>query len=238
MNTLLILACRANNPEFISYLIKNGIDPLIKNKYGNTCLHFCTYANSFTCAGLVLSTLESNREYEKIKQILTTKNQIGDTPLHIAAENNLDTISILFFSYLIRNNIKLEMIKNSSGLTPLQLAIKNHNYKIAINYINYLDLNISELLELKNLNISKEFDDFIYCYDSGLLKENDVYINEKISNIKYHIQQRDTIPKNDEKKFLKEIEIFNGINYNDLNDGIIFKSYDFLILKNIINVIY
>ena len=69
MNTLLILACRANNPEIISTLINNGISPLIKNKYGSNCLHICAYRNSFSCVGVVLSKLESLNEKNKIKEI-------------------------------------------------------------------------------------------------------------------------------------------------------------------------
>ena len=228
MNTLLILSCRANNPELISMLINNGIDPLIKNKFGNTCLHISTYINSFTCAGIILSKLESNNEFEKIEQILNIKNHFGNTPLHIAAENNLEEITILFISYLIRNNIKLKMEKNSAGLTPLQLSIKNHNYKIAIFYIKYLDLNTSEILKLKNINISKEVDDFRNCYDSGLLIEYEKYYNEKVSNIKYFIKQRNTAPKKEKENYLEEIKILKGINYNIMNKNILIKSYDFL----------
>ena len=69
MNTLLILACRANNTEIISTLINNGISPLIKNKYGSNCLHICAYRNSFSCVGVVLSKLESLNEKNKIKEI-------------------------------------------------------------------------------------------------------------------------------------------------------------------------
>jgi ankyrin repeat protein len=109
-----------------------GINPLIKNKNGNTCLHICAYCNNYACAGIILSKLEALNEKNKIVEILCAKNKIGDTPLHISSENNLENISLLFISYLMRNNIKLEMIKNSSGLNPLQLSIKNHNYKLKI----------------------------------------------------------------------------------------------------------
>ena len=64
------------------------------------------------------------------------------------------------------------MIKNNAGLTPLQLSIKKHNYKITLMYIKYLNLNINDLLDLENMNINKEFDDFMYSYDSGILNEN------------------------------------------------------------------
>ena len=141
MNTLLFLACRANNPEIISTLISNGIDPLIQNKDGLTCLHISTYLNHYCCAGIILSNYEALNEPKKIEQILSIKDKLGSTVLHIAAEENYEEISLLFISYLIRNNIRLEMLKNNSGLTPLQLVIKNHNYKIALMYIKYLNLN-------------------------------------------------------------------------------------------------
>ena len=73
MNTLLTLACFGNNPEITSILLKNGINPLIKNVNGFNCLHMCVYRNSYNCAGLVLSRLEEFEEYEKIIKILTEK---------------------------------------------------------------------------------------------------------------------------------------------------------------------
>ena len=81
------------------------------------------------------------------------------------------------------------MIKNSAGLNPLQLSIKNHNYKIALIYIQYLKLNINEILEIKNLSIEKEFDDFIFCYDSGFLRENERFIDAKFKGIEYFISK-------------------------------------------------
>ena len=171
MNTLLILACKANNPEFISTLINVGIDPLIKNKYGFNCLHISTYYNSFPCAGLVLSKLEAFGQIEKIKILLSSKDNEGDTPLHISVKSNLENIFFLYISFLIRNNIILEKIKNSAGLNILQLAIKMHNYKMALIIIKYLNLEYLDILEEKNTSILNEFEDFIYDYDSGVLKK-------------------------------------------------------------------
>ena len=141
MNNLLNIACLANNIEIIPTLLNNGINPLIKNIDGFNCLHICAYLNNYCCAGLILSNLEDEKDNKKIKEILTMKNNDYETPLHIAIERNHEDISLLFISFLLRNDIKLEMVKNSNGLTPLQLAIKNHNYKIALIYIKYLNLN-------------------------------------------------------------------------------------------------
>ena len=99
MNTLLILACKVNNPDFISTLINSGIDPLIRNKYGFNCLHISSYYNTFSCAGLVLSKLEAFGQVEKIKIILSSKNNEGETPLHIAVKLNLENIFSFIFLF-------------------------------------------------------------------------------------------------------------------------------------------
>ena len=227
MNSLLILACRAENTEIISFLINNGIDPLMKNKFGFNCLHVCAFRNNFCSAGIVLSKLESFEEKEKIEKILISKNNFGETPLHIAIKNNFDNLSLLFISFLIRNEIKIEMIKNKEGLNPVQFAIKNHNYKIALMYIKYLNLNIEDILELNNLNISKEFEDFNYSYDSGLLKEIENFVEKKIENIYYFKEQKEKIPKKINENF-KEFEFLKNVNYNEFNLGIKIKSFEFL----------
>ena len=211
MNTLLILACKSDNPEIISILISNGIDPLIKNKNGNNCLHICAYRNNISCAGLILSKLESILEKDKIEKILTTKNEFGDTPLHIAAEYNFDNLELNFISFLMRNNIKINMIKNSAGLSPIQLSIKKHNYKITLLFIKYLNLNISDILNLKNMNITKEFDDFIYCYDSGILREDEKILEQKFENINYYISEKKVIQKQYEKLYDEDFNLFKKL---------------------------
>ena len=227
MNTLLILACRMENTEIISYLISNGINPLIKNKFGYNCLHICAFRNNYCSAGIVLSKLEAHNQKEKIKNILISKDNFGETPLHIAIKNNFENLSLLFISFLIKNNIKIEIVKNKDGLNPIQLAIKKHHYKIALMYIKYLNLNIEDILDLNNLNISKEYEDFTYCYDTGLLKEMEIFIDEKFKNIFYFKHEKEKIEKN----FLeetKELEMFEDINYNDFNEGIKIKSFEFI----------
>ena len=228
MNTLLILACKSNNPEIIPILMSNGIDPLIKNKNGNNCLHICAYRNNISCAGLVLSKLESLLEKEKIEKILITKNEYGDTPLHIAAEYNFYNLILNFISFLIRNDIKINQIKNSAGLTPIQLAIKKHNYKISLLLIKYLDLNINDILNLKNMSITKEFDDFIYCYDAGIIREDEKIIEQKLKNINYYSSEKNEIQTKYKYLYDEDFNFFKNLNYNDFNRNIKVKSFEFL----------
>ena len=224
MDTLLINSCRAGNVQILSTLINNGINPLIKNKQGNNCLHICAYKNSFSCSGVILSKLEKN----EIEEILNCKNDIGTTPLHIAAENNFENLSHLFISFLIKNGIQLQLIKNNAGLTPLQLAIKKHNYKIALIYIKYLDLNISDLLMLKNLNIENEYDDFMYSYDSGLLNEYEKEIDDKFKNINYYKNEQNTFPEEYKKQISTQIKFIKDGNISIHDEMPKYKSYDFL----------
>ena len=228
MDTLLIVACRAENDEIISTLINNGIDPLIKNKYGNNCLHICAYRNSFSCAGIVLSKLESNEEKNRIEEILNCKNDDGDTPLHIGCEYNFENLILLFVSFLMRSDIKIQLIKNNAGLTPLQLSIKKHNYKIALIFLKYLDLNISDILDLRNLNINKEFDDFTFAFDSGLLREHENEINEKFNNIKYYIKEKESYPFENKKDLLTQVKFIRDGNINIHDESPKYKSYEFL----------
>ena len=228
MNNLLNLACLANNPEAIPILLNIGINPLIKNRDGYNCLHICAYLNNYCCAGIILSKYEDLEKPEKIIEILTTKNKNDETALHIAIEKGNEDISLLFISYLLRNNIKLEMLKNSNGLTPLQLAIKNHNYKIALMYIKYLNLNYSQILETKNISIEKNFNDFIFCYDSGLLKKDEKIIEEKFSNINFYKKQKESFPEKYKSEFKEEFELLKNFNYNNINGGVKYKSYEFI----------
>ena len=74
---------------------------------GNTYLHISVYQNNYAYAGIIMSKLETLKEKNKIIQILTIKNKNGDSPLHISSEYNLENITLLFISYLIRNDIRL-----------------------------------------------------------------------------------------------------------------------------------
>ena len=231
MNTLLILACIGNNIEIINLLINVGVDPLIKNKDGNTCLHICVYNKNYECAGIILSKIESLKDKNKIIQILSSKNNSGETPLHISSDYNQENFVLLFISYFIRNDIKFEMIKNNAGLNPLQLSIKKHNYNIALIYINFLNFNISDILEIKNLAIEKEFDDFIYCYDSGFLREYEKFIEEKFKGIDYFISQNLTIPDKFKENNKEEYEVLKNMTYNDFYKNIKLKSFESLFVS-------
>ena len=99
---------------------------------------------------------------------------------------------------------------------------------IYLNQYNVSLLLVKEILENKNRNIKKNFDDFIFCYDSGLLRDDEKLIEEKILNIDYYKAQKESIPQEYKSKFEGENKIFKNINYNEINEGIKYKSYEFL----------
>ena len=213
MNNLLMLACKSENIEIIKYLIRLGIDPLTKNKYGNTCLHLSTYHNNFCCVGTILSYYEALNEQNKIKEILNIQNDDGDTVLHIAAKYNYINLTLLFISYQIRNNIKINFTKNNSGLTPIQLAIKNHNFTIPLIYIKFYELDYSSLLSLKNLEIEDELESFLYSYDSKFLDNEKEMIEEKFKGISYFKNEKEHADF-DSKKIDEELKEYKSYNYD------------------------
>ena len=237
MNTLLYLACKSNNEDIIQTLINCGINPLIQNKYGLTCLHICAYLNNYSCAGLILSKFESYENFDKLNQILTIKDFSGNTVLHIATEEGNEDFIFLIVNYLIRNDIKLELVNNNLGLTPLQLAIKLHNYNIALIFIKYLNIEYNIFSKNENKAIEENHKDFMYCYNWGLLEDNIKIIEEKIENIKYFDEKRKNLPelpeelKEYKKDFEEENKIMQNLNYNDLNEGVKIKSFCYIKLN-------
>ena len=68
----------------------------------------------------------------------------------------------------------------------------------------------------------------MYCYDSGILNKDKKIIEEKFNNIKYFMNEKETISKEYKENFIEEFKLFKGINYNDYNEGVKYKSFEFI----------
>ena len=186
MNNLIMLSCLYKNPEITRKLLKNDYDLLARNKYGLNILHICCYKNSYSCVGIILDYLFNTTQTDIIYELIYSKNNDGETPLHIVAEKNNFSLSILLLSFFVKNNKPVELIKNNRNLNPIQLAIFKHNFEIALVFMKFLNKNKLELLrDIKMDLIENEFNSFIYFQEGGYYKELINDINNKYISIQY-----------------------------------------------------
>ena len=145
--TILMLAVDYNSIKITEYLLSIGIDPNIKNKYGDTCLTLAVIKNHQNIINLLKNkpemSIESLNKYlvkyimennmiilslliKTIKNIdnniFNYRNNDGYTILHLAInESKKDMVQ-----FLLENGIDPN-IKTSNNETPLELSSNNSN---------------------------------------------------------------------------------------------------------------
>lgn len=122
---LFYLALTNRQPQLLKTLIDAGLSPAATDKNGNSFLHLLVMKNRinddfpayYDCAAY-------------IPGVINSKNEEGQTPLHLAVErNDPDCVDVL---------LKLKAdpgIENSAGLTPRQLA-EQKNYSRILRSFN------------------------------------------------------------------------------------------------------
>ncbi|PVV03069.1 hypothetical protein BB560_002465 [Smittium megazygosporum] len=89
--TCLHYAASKNHPEICQILLEHGADPLLTNFIGQTALH---RAAARGANGVIQVLLNSNKI--KPSSLINRKDSVGNTPLHLACEENLaDTCTLL-----------------------------------------------------------------------------------------------------------------------------------------------
>lgn len=229
INNLIILSCIHNNPQIVEKLIYYDFDLLARNKYGLNFLHYCCYKDSYSCAGIILNYLSNAKQIDILFELLYAKDNDGETPLHIASEYNRYSLIILFMSFFLIHKRKFKTIKNNRNLSPIQLSLYEHNFEITLIFIKFLNMNISDLLNIKIDLINKEFDSFMYYYDSGYYKDKINIIENKYNFILYSEN------KVDEKIKYKENYLLNN---NNKNKYIKNKNNTFLKIQKKYNKLY
>jgi len=214
MNNLLMISCLNDNPSMVNWFIYSNIDVQSQNKNGNNVLHLCCYSKSMSCACELLSLLER----KCIQKLLLTKNNDGDTPLHIASEYGLFSHVVLFLSCTNKNN--KDYIKNNNNLSPIQQSIKFENFDITILFMEFYDLTLSDIKTMGISTISFELDKFIDYYNSNDAKilsikkrYNDMVKNNHLKTIEEITNK--TIDEEDDRKYKEEINKIKNKEYND-----------------------
>ncbi|ORX42663.1 ankyrin [Piromyces finnis] len=126
-------ACYKGNENIVKYLIKNGVDPRIKNDYGRMSLHFVCGAEKENI-NLVKYLIED------IGLDINIQNKDGCTPLHYACEQGNENI----VKYLIEKGADTS-IKNNNGRISLHCTCKAK--RESVNIVKYL-------IEKRGLNIN------------------------------------------------------------------------------------
>ncbi|OUM63765.1 hypothetical protein PIROE2DRAFT_9628 [Piromyces sp. E2] len=220
MNNLLMLSCLYDNPGMVNWFIYSDIDVKSQNKNGNNVLHLCCHSRSMACACELLSILKK----KCIQELLLTKNNDGDTPLHIASEYGLFSHVALFLSCTDKDN-KDYLSKNNDNLSPIQKSIKFNKFDITILFMEFYGLTIDDIKVLRISTISFELDKFIvYYHENGSLidkvkyRYNNMVKNRPLKTIEEIIPKM--VDEEDDKKFKEALNTIKNKDYHD------YKTYD------------
>lgn len=143
-SALIIVANESGEKESISYLLDNGADDGLRDKYGKTALDYSQALGKVRFINLlstppVIRTLHSNGQQAVIEAIMRDTSGIGKkdiygkTLLHYMISDRCDTL----LNYIISKfkNTELLNVLNSNHQTPLIYAIEQFNSKYALRLI-------------------------------------------------------------------------------------------------------
>jgi ankyrin repeat protein len=161
-DTPLHIAAERNYPEIIELLLENCANPCAENIVGQTPLDLAKqkgnmgifktllirYLNFIDLQGRTklhiltfcnyIKEVQSLLETKQRKQDINEGNYFGNTPLHIAVEENHPDIVVLLL-----NQGASPRAKNKAGCTPLDLAEQKDNlgiFKTLLKYLRPIDL--------------------------------------------------------------------------------------------------
>lgn len=109
LNQALVKGIESNNISMVTQALKNGANPNVQDKWGNTPLHIV--AGKIVSAGMIVLLVQYGADPN-------ARDRCDDTPLHEAARFKSEVSMAL----LLQSNAD-PTIKNRLGITPLQLAV-------------------------------------------------------------------------------------------------------------------
>ena len=212
-NTPILLACQANNLNFIKFLIEKNCDLSLTNDNNNNCLMYTCMNNNYEISELLIDNIDINLE----------DNQQDTCILYACGCDNYGEINLDLIKLLISKNANYNKV-SEDGFSILHYISGVINKKPNLLVLNFL-------LTLKDLVI-----DYIDIFNYTFLDYIFQFCNDKveISNFirrNLNIFNSNTILKNSiilkNYRLSKELEILKNIN---IDIGI-----QELALRNLIN---
>ena len=226
--TLLMRACKSDNYELINLLINYGINPLLKDLYNNTALHYCCINNSINSINILLQKLYL-KSISLLKNNISSININDDTPLHVASKmGNIEIVQkLLVYHLIIDNNNKNIRTKSKGEFLPIHYAIINDKIESALFLLKALNITDEEIENIEKDSFYNKIKDFISLknqYIETYKNKIDNYI-EKLNNDIYDLQLN--------CNFKKSIYNINEINnFNDIYEFNLEKKNSYKILLN------
>jgi len=130
---LMHIAAYNKSVEMVKTLVKNNIDPDVKNEDGWTALGIAIRDNCYELAEYLI---------KKCNADVIVKNNKGDTPLHIACQ--FDNVKIIDILLSKSNTVNVQLsTQNDFGWAPIHVACQYDNSNIIISLINMYGTNIN-----------------------------------------------------------------------------------------------
>ena len=119
--TALFVAYQYGKYKLLEHLVNNGANPLKQDRNGKNILHHaCKYREYESKNDLKM--VKALRTHQNAEAMLKTKNNYGDTPLHIACEKQYELWKVVKTLLAFPNAKEALSIQNNLGRTPLHEA--------------------------------------------------------------------------------------------------------------------
>lgn len=122
--TCLMISCEKGNYKMIELFLKENVKIDLRDNSGKTALHYACMQSNLRIVSSILSRDFGKRKFRKrINRI----DKDGNTPLHLAVQNN----HYFIVNYLLLNKAN-KNIKNKEGKDAFDIAKKNDNVKLMV----------------------------------------------------------------------------------------------------------
>ena len=133
--TPILIACQGGQPEIVDYLISKGANIEVKDKNGDSLIHFATIGGFLSIVQYLIEKQNINKEI---------KGKGGKTPLHYACEKG----HLPIIEYLVSKGVNIEA-RDKKEKTPVHYACQGGHLQI-VEYLMSKYVNIGAITKTGN----------------------------------------------------------------------------------------
>lgn len=123
--TPLLAAAEANNSQVVARLIEEGADMTLTDKDRWNALRYAAAADDVSTVNVVLRLADALLSQDACRALLSCASTTGDTPVHLAAKRNAQSVLMIFLRLHFVCDSVLTMT-NSDGCSPVGIACSSN----------------------------------------------------------------------------------------------------------------